>query len=216
MQTNYVSPVFRNVMGFGLILTLVLTSSMVSLAGTVGALSGEIIVSGERVDGNAPVVSLNGEDVLTGRTFFNSAVIATPATSSATVNLGKLGRLELAPASSLTLSLAENAISGDIASGSVRVFNAEGVAVNLRSGEDTVTNDASIAGDVAVDVSSGSAVVTGTDGAVYVNGEAAEGWSQMSKRKRRWIIAGVIIGAVATGLIIWAVTREEEVTSPAR
>jgi hypothetical protein len=213
MKTNYGSLLLRSLMSSSLIMAIVLTSSMVSLAGTAGALSGEITVSGQRVDGNAPTVSLNGENVVTGRTFFDSAVIATPADTAATVNLGKLGRIELSANSNLSLALAENSISGDLASGSIRVFNAEGVAVNIRTGQDTITNDASIAGDVSIDVTSGSAAVSGTEGAVYVNGEPT---TQMSKAQKRWVLFGIIGGAVATAVIIYAVTRDEEVTSPVR
>jgi len=215
MKKNYGSLLLRNLTGFGLVVALILTSSMVSLA-SGGALSGEITVSGQRVDGVSPAVSLNGENVLSGRTFFNSAVISTPETSSATINLGKLGRISMSPNTSLSLTLADNSISGDLTSGSVQVFNAEGVAVSIRGNEDSVTNDASQAGEVSVDVTSGSTVATSTESAVYVNGEPAA--AQMSKKKkRRWIIFGVIAGVVATALIIYAVTRDDDdVTSPRR
>ena len=215
MKKNYGSLLLRNLTGFGLVVALILTSSMVSLA-SGGALSGEITVSGQRVDGSAPAVSLNGENVLSGRTFFNSAVISTPETSSATINLGKLGRVSMSPNTSLSLTLADNSISGDLTSGSVQVFNAEGVAVNIRGNEDIVTNDASKAGDLSVDLTSGSTVATSTESAVYVNGEPAA--AQMSKRKRGWIIFGVVAGVVATAIIIYAVTRDDDddVTSPRR
>lgn len=213
MKKNYGSLLLRNLTGFGLMVTLILTSSMVSLAGTGKTLSGEITVSGPRVDGAAPVVSLNGENVVSGRTFFNSAVIATPENSSAVVNLGKLGRVSLAPNTNLNLTLAENSISGDVSSGQIQVFNAEGVAVSIRSNEDTITTDGSTASDLSVDMTSGSAVANSTEGTVLVNGTPA---ATTYASKKGLIIFAVVAGAVFTAIVIYLVSRDEEIVSPAR
>lgn len=67
------------------------TSSMLGLAAPGKAEMGELIVSG----GSA--VTVNGETANTGRTIFSSNTITTPAAAGATVNLGKLGQIEVAP-----------------------------------------------------------------------------------------------------------------------
>ena len=78
-----------------------------------------------------------------------------------------------------------------------------------------VDPSAALAGEVSVDVTSGSTVATSAESTVYVNGEPAA--AQMSKRKRGWIIFGIVAGAVATAIIIYAVTRDDDdVTSPRR
>ena len=214
MKKNYRSLWLRSLTGLSLVITLFISSSMVVLAAPGNSLAGEIIVSGQNVNGMEPSVSLNGENAITGRTFFSSAKIETPENISVTINLGKLGRVSLSPDSSLNLVLTENGISGELNSGKMQLFNSPGVSVNIRTNNDLVTNDASQAGDVTVDATSGSTVATSEIGEAFVNGEPAA--AKMSKRKQGWIIFGVIAAGVATALIIYGVTRNDTVVSPRR
>jgi hypothetical protein len=117
----------RNLAAFCLMLTVFVSSSMIALAKPSGSLAGEIIVSGN------DTVMLNGERAFSGRTFFESGLVSTTETSSATIKLGKLGFITLAPNSSLSLSFNENTISGKVLSGDVQVFNNEGVTVNVEN-----------------------------------------------------------------------------------
>lgn len=110
-----------------LVLSIFATSTMFVLA--AGNVAGEIIVSGDKA-----TVTLNGEKVFSGRTFFSSGVIAT-SDSSAVVNLGKLGRVSIDPNSTVNLSFTENSISGEVVAGSARVLNNEGVTVNVKGTE---------------------------------------------------------------------------------
>lgn len=120
------------------------TSSMIALAGTPEnkSLMGEISVTG---NGNAPVVMLNGEAAATGRTFFSSGTITTPEATSSTVKLGKLGYVSLTPNTTLNLSFDEKTISGTLSAGEIKVYNAEGVNVNILTNAGAVTNEASYA-----------------------------------------------------------------------
>ncbi|HLM01786.1 MAG TPA: hypothetical protein VK400_12080, partial [Pyrinomonadaceae bacterium] len=103
---------------FGLMLAVFISSTMfVFAAPDSKALAGEIIISGSD---EKSAVMLNGERTYNGRTFFSSGAIATAETSSAVVNLGKLGRINLAPNSNLSLSFAENQISGKLSSGQIK------------------------------------------------------------------------------------------------
>lgn len=158
---------------------------------------------------------LNGENAISGRTFFSSATISTPESSSAIINLGKLGRVSMSPNSNLVLNLTETSISGDLSLGQVHVFNSEGVSVNIKTRDDVITNGANKAGDLTVDVTSGNASVTNEVGDVYVNGEPAAA-AKMTKRKKGWIIFGVIAAGLATGIVIYYATRDDDVVSPSR
>ncbi len=117
------------------------TSLVASAAPDKNVAMGELIVSGSSVDGSEPAVMLNGERAISGRTFFSSGTIATTETTSATVNLGKLGSVSLAPNSALTLHFGNGAISGTLTAGQINVANSEGVAVNIVNVEGaSVTN----------------------------------------------------------------------------
>jgi hypothetical protein len=124
----------RNITAACLAMVIFTTSSMIALAGTENkSLMGEITVSGQNANGNAPFVLLNGEQAITGRTFFSSGTIATPEAVTSTVKLGKLGYIVLSPNTTLTLSFDEKTISGTLSAGQAEVFNAEGVEVKIQN-----------------------------------------------------------------------------------
>ena len=152
----------KSVTTLGLMLAVFISSTMFVLAAPDSkALAGEIIISGS---GDKSAVMLNGERTYSGRTFFSSGVIATPETSSAVVNLGKLGRINLAPNSNLSLSFAENQISGKLSSGQIKVFTNEGVSVNIETNDNAVTaNQASV---FTVNVQSGVTQALAESGAI--------------------------------------------------
>lgn len=194
--------------------SLIVGSSTFMLAASSNGLSGEIIVNSSNADGGQPSVTLNGERAISGRSFISTGTIATGADSSATVNLGKLGMVSLSPNTTLTLSLADRSITGDLTSGNVRVANSEGVAVKINTLDNVVTSDSASTGNFTVDVTSGVTVAESAEGNVTMaNGQPA---AQMSKRRRNVIIVVVIGALIATGLIIYALNNDDDVASPVR
>ena len=91
----------RKSIAFCLAIAILSVYSMVVLAtpGQKGP-SGELSVSGQ--------VTVNGQTAISGATVFSDSTIATAANSGATVSLGKLGRVELLPSSSLKLSFTDS------------------------------------------------------------------------------------------------------------
>lgn len=133
MKKNNTAAWIRNIAAFCLMVTVFVSTSMIALAKPGNSLAGEIIVSGHKTNGVEPAVMLNGERISSGRTFFESGVISTSETAAATIKLGKLGYINLAPNSSISLTFSENNISGTILSGDANVFNNEGVTVNIEN-----------------------------------------------------------------------------------
>lgn len=133
MKKNNMVALIRNIAAFCLMVTVFVSTSMVALAKPGNSLAGEIIVSGNNTTGIEPSVMLNGERIFSGRTFFESGVISTSDTASATIKLGKLGYINLAPNSAISLTFSENNISGSLISGDAKVFNNEGVTVNIEN-----------------------------------------------------------------------------------
>ncbi len=110
--------------------------SMVVLASPAAkAPSGELSVSG--------LVTVNGENALSGGTIFSDSIINTAEKSSATVNLSKLGRVEMAPSSNAKLSFTEKSVSGLLESGTVHVSTLAGVTVNFTTKDGMVVVDGS-------------------------------------------------------------------------
>jgi hypothetical protein len=111
----------RKALSLCLSVAILATYSMVALAGP-GKVAGELTVSGKDINGEAPFVLVNGEAARSGRSIFSSSTITTPEGAGAVVNLGKLGRLDLAPSTALTLTFDETGVAADLTSGVVSVF----------------------------------------------------------------------------------------------
>lgn len=160
----------RNTIAASVASAVFMTSSMFVLAapGNQPQLA-ELTVSGAAVDGDAPTVSVNGERAFTGRTIQSSTTITTPATSSATINVGKLGRVEIAPNSNFVLNFDEKGISGNLISGNVRVVGSETAENSIQTKDSVVVADQ--AGDKAfvVNAVEDKTSVTSETGIVALN-----------------------------------------------
>ncbi|MDQ4120225.1 MAG: hypothetical protein M3209_02005 [Acidobacteriota bacterium] len=147
-----------------------MTSSMFAIAapGDQPQLA-ELTVSGASLDGDAPFVSVNGERAFSGRTIQSATTITTPATSSATVNLGKLGRVEIAPNSNFVLNFNEKGITGNLITGNVRVVGGENSENSIQTKDSVVVADQ--AGDKAftVDAVDNATRVSSESGTVALN-----------------------------------------------
>lgn len=135
------------------------TYSMVALANSERVV-GELLISGNNVNGQSPLVKVNGETVQSGRSIFSSSTIVTPDNASAIINIGKIGKIELAPNTTLALSFSSSGINGNLLNGRVTILSAadsvnittiDGNLVELNVGESVAAN-----GGKAQTASSGS------------------------------------------------------------
>lgn len=117
--------------------------SMVAIAAPNDVM-GEITVTGQ--------VTVNGQSVVSGSTFTSGNSIVTGANSTAVINLGKSGRVEVLSDSSVTLKFTDNSIVGMLTAGKVRVSNAAGIATSVTTRNATVIADAGQANTFGVDV----------------------------------------------------------------
>ncbi|MEZ5428292.1 MAG: hypothetical protein R2747_18630 [Pyrinomonadaceae bacterium] len=176
----------RNLTAYCLMIAVFAATSLIASAAPDKKVSmGELIVSGSSVDGNEPSVLLNGEKALSGRTFFSSGTIATPESATATVKLGNLGSVTLAPNTVLNLSFDENSISGTLSAGNVKVSNSEGVNVKIQTTKGVVENQAK-AGEVLNVNADAMPAPDDDDGAV----------SDSSQLALVLVFAGVVAGTV--------------------
>ncbi|MGH9819894.1 MAG: hypothetical protein ACRD43_06965 [Pyrinomonadaceae bacterium] len=134
---------FRRFVTLTTLVTVWCVYSMVALAAPTTA-SGEITVSGQ--------VTVNGQPAVSNSTILSGSTITTAAGSSATVSLGKTGRVEVLEDSSLSLQFADNSIVGTVTQGKIRVANAAGVATTIATKDTTVIADAGQADSFVVEV----------------------------------------------------------------
>jgi len=118
--------------------------------------SGELSVSGQ--------VSINGQSAISGATIFSDSTVTTAANSSAVVSLGKLGRVEVLPESSVRLSFTDSGIMATLESGRLRVSNSLMASVMTKDGS-AIADNASV---FTVDVECGNMVVATQSGNVIL------------------------------------------------
>lgn len=124
-----------------LLLAMIASYSMITLAGT-GKAAGELSVFGKTANGETPFVLVNGEAAQNGRTIFSNSNISTSESVSALVNMGTAGQIEIAPATTLSLSFDDAGSTGILTAGSITAIGgsidvrlANGDMVKLNAGE---------------------------------------------------------------------------------
>ena len=96
--------------------------------------AGDITVSGQ--------VSVNGQTAVSNSTFLSGSSVTTGDNSTATISLGKTGRIEVLANSSVTLTFSNSSIIGVLNEGKVRVSNSAGVAATVTTKNATIIADA--------------------------------------------------------------------------
>jgi len=173
-----------------LVVAIIATYSMVALASS-DRTAGELLVIGKNTNSEAPLVKVNGEAAESGRSVFSSSTIATAESASAVINLGKLGKIELAPNTTLALTFNEKGINGDLLAGRVTVLNAsDSVNIVMPGGKTAKLN----AGESAT-----SSAQTQDDDTTSGGGGAA------------WLLYAVIIGGAAAALILATTSNNNDI-----
>ena len=166
MKSSNTCSLFSRLIVLSLSISLLCFQTMIaSTLPAKGVAAAEITVTGQSDGGEKPFVVVNGERAFNGRTFFSNGTISTTETSSATVSLGKLGRINLAPSSSLSLSFSEGRIACELSKGNVSVSNMDGVSVTIDTPHDSITNEGNASSRFAVSVlgdRTDVAVISGT------------------------------------------------------
>jgi len=116
--------------------------SMVAIAAP--DVMGEITVNGE--------IMVNGQSVVSNSTLASGSTITAGPNSSATINMGKIGRIEILSDSSVTLKFTDNSIVAMLNTGKVRVSNTAGISTAVTTRNSTVIADTGQANTFGVDV----------------------------------------------------------------
>jgi hypothetical protein len=133
------------IMALGSFYSLVSTSA---LAQTVTKAAGEMSVTGS--------VTINGTSAISGATVFTDSKIKTARNSAATINLGKLGRIQLGPETEMTLRFVESNIGGNLNSGRVVVSSPAGIGIAVATADGVATADPKEPSILTIDVTCGN------------------------------------------------------------
>ncbi len=119
--------------------------SMVAFAAN-GDVTGEITVTGQ--------VTINGQTTASNSTVVSGSTVVTSANSTATISLGKNGRVELQPETTLMLKYSNNSFTGILSAGKVKVSNVAGVSSTITTKDAAVIADAGQANAFVVEIES--------------------------------------------------------------
>ena len=112
-------------------------------------------------------VSVNGTSAISGATVFSDSSITTAARSSAVVSLGKLGRVEVLPSSTMKLSFGDsNAAVAMLDAGRVRVSSSSNVSATATTRDGQITSTGNQRNEFIVDTSCGNTFVAVKKGTV--------------------------------------------------
>lgn len=211
-----------------LLLVIVLTSSKLAVA--QNKIAGEILVT---PGSNAPAetfATVNGERVVSGRTIFSPAEIATSSNAKARITLADFGVVLLSPDSKMNLFFNESALTGSVLSGEVTVEIAQGKGLNLQTPDGSVSKPAQSPYSVAViDFVNGKTRVKTLTGQVNFNNTAVaagqvfpSGAVQTDDDKDKGntaILVALLIAAAVGGVLIGVAASggdEQRSVSPVR
>lgn len=124
------------------VLTIVVTLS--SISQKAQRVAGDLWLTG--------AVTMNGTAVTSGMTVFNNSQVKTARSSSATVNLGKLGRIKLEPESEMVLQFDNSLIGGNQLAGLAAISANKGIRSKVTTPHVLVEADGTEMGLVSVDV----------------------------------------------------------------
>ena len=174
-----------------LVVATIATYSMVALAGAE-RVAGELTIFDKTANGAPSSVKVNGEVAQNGRSIFTASTIATSENAGAIINLGRAGKIELAPNTVLALSFNENTVSGNLSAGQVTVLNAS-EAVNITTLDGKVTK-----------LDAGA--TASTNGKAQDDDDSTKGGGSGG-----WAVWALVLGGAAAGIIIAATTGNNRV-----
>jgi hypothetical protein len=138
-------------------------------------------------------VSVNGQASVTGATVFSDSTITTGTDSTAIITIGKLGRIELFPNTTLKLSFSDSGMSGELSAGKVAVTSMSGKTSSITTKDGVVTGDTNQTdiffvdvqcGDTRVETQSGLAVLrAGGNDQQVAAGKSATAGQQTAQSK---------------------------------
>ena len=106
-------------------------------------------------------VSLNGTSAISGATVFSDSTVTTAKGSSAVVSLGKLGRVEVLPETTMTVSFTDSSVAVSmLSSGRVRVSSPPGTSTTATTSDGQVLADDSGEQMFTVDTTCGNTFVS--------------------------------------------------------
>lgn len=209
----------RKALSACLMVALLATFSMVALANGK-KIAGELIINGK----STAQVTVNGELAQTGRSIFSDSTVTTPDNATATINLGKAGKIELAPKSTLTVNFDQNSINGNLTSGTITVIGSPDSSAVINTLNGAVSNTTANSNTFTVNADANTAAAQsdsdykdcatdrdndGDKDCVCVDADK-DGVLECDRGGAAWWIWGLVFAGAASGILYAALSDSNE------
>jgi hypothetical protein len=154
----------RTPIALALAVAIVSMYSMVGVFAQTNTVSADLSAVGD--------VTVNGARAISGATIYPGSTITTGDNSSAVVNLGRAGRIELQPNSSARISFTESNVNAGLDAGRVRLSLQPNVSSTVTALSGTTISDGTQAAAYTVDVSCGDIKVMTETGNVQLRADS--------------------------------------------
>lgn len=147
-------------------------------------------VMGKGAGGAPPFITVNGANSANESSLMSPASISVPADTTAIVNLGKAGQIELAPGTTINLTFTDNAVTVDLSGGRLRVSSSASADFNVKTADGIIVNDRSGDAVFVAEIVGGATGVNTETGIAKVNGvplSAGKVWTSDPKLKDKFI-----------------------------
>lgn len=171
--------------------------------------------------GNDPI-TVNGTGARSGQTVFSGQQIQTPAGTGATVQLGRLGRVDLAPGTSLTLTFDAGSVTVNLATGCVILTAARGVAGTVQTPDGAAHHTDTAKGsalDTCAAATPGAAPVVNQGAAAAAGAGAAAGGGGAATTSAGGLFGlgvptTIALLSVVSGVTAWAILANRPACVP--
>ena len=149
------------------LLVLVVVLLFVSALVVVGSSQQATRTAGRKLLQVTGEVTVNGTAAVSGATVFSDSTVTTAARSSAVVSLGKLGRVEVQPQTTMKLTFADDSVAvAMLDSGRVRVSSSSNVNSSVTTNDGHIISTGNQRNEFIVDTSCGNTFISVKKGTV--------------------------------------------------
>ena len=184
----------------------------------------QLMVMGRNSGGQPSFITINGTNSINGAPLSSPAKILVPPDTTATIDFGKAGKLDLAPGTEVNLTFDTAGASIDLDQGRLQITCAPQFGFNIKTVDGIIANDKNRSTVFTTEIIGGSTGVSTSSGIALVNGvpvRAGEVWTadpakkalltkspiikRESRKSKLWLVglgAAIGAGAIITAVIV--------------
>lgn len=150
----------------------------------------QLNVTGKTAEGAAPFITVNGTNSVNDSRLMSPAAVAVPAETTAVINLGQAGQIELAPGTVANITFNGNAVVVTLTGGRLRATSPATADFKVETADGIILNDRMQETVFIAEIIGGATGVSTETGIARVNGvplRAGKVWTSDPKLKSKFL-----------------------------